>query len=260
MRLLILICTIFCAFQSISQTIVNTEKLFDEDSTKFKYSTELMGSFITGNTSILFLEYSANGSYQKGKSQFMLLTGGEYINEQKQIISNSHYGQFRYVYHLSRWFSPFLFYQIQSNDILLLQRRQLVGIGSKAKLFQMNRKDSTELFSGKLGIGVMLEEELLNRVDLPIDEQFYTFYPRASFSWMMFLKVNEVFSIINTSYFQPYLADFTDFRYMNETNLLFELTDKLSFSIDIEIRYDNRPPSILKNTDINSNFGILLQL
>lgn len=250
---------LFLTTNAVSQTIVNTEKLFQEDSSKFKFASELTGSLTSGNASVFLFGYSANAAYHSGKNELMLLTGGVYLNENDEIISNSHFGQLRYTYLRSRWFNPYVFYQLQSNEILLLQRRQLAGIGNKMNLFKINRKDSLELFSSKLSLGVMLEEEVLAKSQLPPGERLRTLFPRASVNWVFVLTVNNVLSVINTTYYQPYFADFLDFRLLNETNFIFAVTDKLSFSMDFEIRYDSKPPSTLKNTDINSNFGILVQ-
>ena len=56
---------------------------------------------------------------------------------------------------------------------------------------------------------------------------------------------------------QPYLKDLSDFRFFNELSLLFESNDILSFVIDFEFRYDNKPPIILTQTDFNIQFGIV---
>lgn len=243
-----------------TQTIVNTEKLFNSDSTRFKFSSELLGSVISGNASVFLLEYSANAAFQQGKNQIMLLSGGEYINEEKQIVSNSHFGQFRYSYILSDWITPYGFYQIQSNEILLLRRRQLAGIGNRMTLFRVLKHDSLEVIISRLSLGCMLEEELLNRDKLPVDEKVYTNYFRGNLNFVLSFAISENISFINTTYYQPYFKNFKDYRLLNETNILFEITERLSFSVDFEIRYDNDPPKVLKNNDINSNFGLLFQI
>lgn len=243
-----------------TQTIVNTEKLFNADSTRFKFSSELVGNLISGNASVFLLEYSANTAYSFRKNQLMLLSGGELINEEKEIVSNSHFGQFRYSYNHSDWIAPFVFYQLQSNEILLLKRRQLAGVGNRMNMFRYLNSDSLEMFVSRLTFGVMWEEELLNRNDLSLNEVYYTSYIRANTSFILSIALNEKTSFINTTYYQPYFSNFSDFRLLNETNLIFQVTDKLSFSIDFEIRYDSDPPGMLKSSDFNSNFGLLFQI
>ena len=108
LRLIFIVCGIVSI--SFGQTIVNTEKLFNEDSTKLKFSAELVGSALSGNANVVFLEYSANSAYQLGKNQFMLLTGGQYINEEKKIIANSHHGQDHF-FHFHLYFNCLLFFR-----------------------------------------------------------------------------------------------------------------------------------------------------
>ena len=72
---------------SVAQSIVNTEKLFIDNDDGFAVSAELMGSSIQGNADVLLVEYSLNFAYKKAKNSFKLLSGGEYINESKQVIS-----------------------------------------------------------------------------------------------------------------------------------------------------------------------------
>ncbi len=64
-----------------SQSIVNTEKLFTNNGEGLGVSSELSGSSISGNASVLLLEYGLNFSYKNDKHYLRLLSGGEYINE-----------------------------------------------------------------------------------------------------------------------------------------------------------------------------------
>ena len=71
-------------------------------------------------------------------------------------------------------------------------------------------------------------------------------------------EITDAFTIVNTTYFQQYLKDFSDYRLLNETNLMFAINEWLSMSLDLEYRFDSEPPSILKDTDFNTNFGLIL--
>ena len=67
-----------------SQSIVNTEKLFTNNGEGLGVSSELSGSSISGNASVLLLEYGLNFSYKNDKHYLRLLSGGEYINEDNE--------------------------------------------------------------------------------------------------------------------------------------------------------------------------------
>ena len=248
-----------CCLNYLSQSIVNTEKLFTDNEDGFAVSSELMGSSIKGNADVLLLEYGLNFSYKKGKNSLKLLSGGEYINEDNETVSNSLFSQLRYNYNFSDKSRLFAFTQIQSNAILLLERRLLGGAGFRQNIFEKT-KDSSKIFKIDISAGIMQEEELLNRTDLPIEEKYHTNYTRSIFSVVGLFEVTDAFTIVNTTYFQQYLKDFSDYRLLNETNLMFAINEWLSMSLDLEYRFDSEPPSILKDTDFNTNFGLIFNL
>ena len=74
------------------------------------------------------------------------------------------------------------------------------------------------------------------------------------------IEIKDKFTIVNTTYFQQYIRNINDFRLLNETNLMVQLNEWLSISVDLEYRYDSEPPSILKNRDFNTNIGLALNI
>ncbi len=244
---------------SVAQSIVNTEKLFINNDDGFAVSSELMGSSIQGNAEVLLVEYSLNFAYKKAKNSFKLLSGGEYINESRQVVSNSIFSQLRYNYNFSAKSRLFAFAQVQSNAILLLEHRLLGGAGFRQNIIE-KKKDTTRVFKIDLSVGIMQEEELLNRTDLPVAEKYYTNYTRSVISIVGVYEVTDVFTIVNTTYLQKYIKDFSDYRLLNETNLMFSINELLSVSLDLEYRFDSDPPSTLKDTDFNTNFGFVFSL
>jgi len=65
-KFLVLI-VLFISQSFIGQSIVNTEKLFTSNDDGLGVSSELAGSSISGNASVLLLGYSLNFSYKKTK-------------------------------------------------------------------------------------------------------------------------------------------------------------------------------------------------
>ena len=256
MRILIIICITFHAIDFYAQSIVNTEKLFTTNDEGLGVSSEISGSSISGNASVLLLEYGLNFSYKRKKHYFRLLSGGEYINEDSQEISNSLFSQFRYNFFINRKSRIFAFTQIQTNAILLLERRLLGGVGYRRNLLDI-KVDTTKRYEIDLSAGIMQEEELLNRENLPNDEKFYTNYTRAIYSLVGIIDFKNKFTIVNTTYFQQYLRNLKDFRLLNETNIMVQIKEWLGIGIDIEYRFDSEPPSTLKDQDFNTNLGLV---
>ena len=239
-----------------SQSIVNTEKLFSDNEDGFAASSELMGSAISGNANVILVEYSLNFRYKWKKNNIKLLSGGEYIQEDGVDVSNNLFGQLRYNYHFNDKNRLVSLYQLQYNKVLLLNRRQLLGLGIRHRLFEIG-SDSSSKFNADFTLGVMQEEEQLNTQTLEIGEKNYTNYTRSMLSLVMSIKLSENFTFINTTYLQQHLKELTDYRLFNEINLLFSINKWMTLSCDFEVRYDSAPPSSLNPKDFNTNLGLL---
>ena len=252
---------VFCFTTSIffGQSIVNTEKLFNKNKEGLQVSSEFNGTSISGNASVFILGYSLNFSYKKNKSFLRLLSGGQYISQNKNEVSNSAFSQLRYDYQINHKSRYFMFTQLQSNAILLFNRRLLAGLGYRKNLINIER-DSSSRINFDLSLGIMQEEEVLNRSRLPQNEKYYTNYTRSIISMVGSCKYKNKITVINTTYFQQYLFSISDYRLLNETNMLYKLNKNLSLSVDIEYRFDSDPPSQLTNKDLNSNLGLVIVL
>ncbi|MEK9618612.1 MAG: DUF481 domain-containing protein, partial [Flavobacteriales bacterium] len=132
---------LLCFFSLIffSQSIVNTEKLFNKNKNGLQVSSEFNGTSISGNASVFILGYSLNFSYKKNKSLLRLFSGGQYISQNKTEVSNSAFSQLRYDYQINDKSRYFMFTQLQSNAILLFSRRLLVGLGYRRNLINIER-------------------------------------------------------------------------------------------------------------------------
>ena len=252
---------VFCLTTSIffGQSIVNTEKLFNKNKEGLQVSSAFNGTSISGNASVFILGYSLNVSYKRNKSFLRLLSGGQYISQNKNEVSNSAFSQLRYDYQINHKSRYFMFTQLQSNAILLFNRRLLAGLGYRKNLINIER-DSSSKINFDLSLGIMQEEEVLNRSRLPQNEKYYTNYTRSIISMVGSWKYKKKITVINTTYFQQYLFSISDYRLLNETNMLYKLNKNLSLSVDIEYRFDSDPPSQLTNKDLNSNLGLVIVL
>ena len=106
----------------------------------------------------------------------------------------------------------------------------------------------------------MQEEEILNTETLMLGEKNYTNYTRTMLSMVFSIELSKQFTFINTTYFQQYLKNLSDYRLFNEINLVFAINKWLSVNCDIEYRFDSEPPSSLKNSDFNTNLGLQFNL
>ena len=258
-NIIIFFTLLFCSIVSSGQSIVNTEKLFTNNDEGLGVSAEFSGRSISGNASVLLLGYSLNFSYKKNKNYFRLLSGGQYINKDRENVSNSLFTQFRYNYFINNKSRFFSFIQVQSNAILLIEKRLLGGAGYRHNIVDL-KNDSSSKFSLDISTGIIQEEEILKRENLPSFEEYYTNYTRAIFSLVGIVEIKDKFTLVNTTYFQQYVLDFSDFRLLNETNLMVKINQWLSISLDLEYRFDSQPPSVLKDQDFNTNIGLVFNI
>ena len=106
----------------------------------------------------------------------------------------------------------------------------------------------------------MQEVEVLDNTTLPDFEDFTTNYTRSIFSVVSVLNLSDSSNLINTTYFQQYVKDLSDYRIFHEMNLVFSINDWLSLALDFEYRFDSDPTSVLKNSDYNTTIGFVFKL
>ncbi|MAQ69724.1 MAG: hypothetical protein CMD23_01340 [Flavobacteriales bacterium] len=249
----------FCSF---SQSIVNTEKLFNSNESGLVVVSELAGNLISGNNELLKLDYSLNFSYQYEKNMLMLLTSGEHIRKNKDDdVTNEITGQFRYIYSVREKVKFFTFFQAQTAGALLLNERFLIGSGVKFHLLgEETIKSKKNFFKLNFSCGLMQEREVLDNTTLSELEIYKTNYTRSSFSSVSVLDLSDAIRLINTTYFQQYIKDLSDYRIFHEMNLVFSFNDRLSLTLDFEYRFDSDPPSVLENSDYSTTIGFVFEL
>ena len=71
-----------------AQSIVNTEKFFSENKDGMSIISELSGNYLKGNAELLQLNYTINTSFKNKKTILRFISGGEYITEDNQDVSN----------------------------------------------------------------------------------------------------------------------------------------------------------------------------
>ena len=239
--LLVLLFSTLC----YSQTIINAEKYFQPNDTAFfALSAEYAGN--RGNSYVDQLDINVASGYRFARHTLRLMGGYSTLLENNQKILNGGYMQVRHNFDFSSMqIKTFAFYQLQFNDILLLTKRELVGLGLRGKL--MNKGDDYFDF----GSGLLYEIEQLNKDALSLNEQSLTKYFRISNLISCKVSFNDRISISNVFYYQPWIGLFSDYRVLDDFSVDFKVAENLVISITLVYRYDSDPPIALKQEDIN---------
>src|SRR4030095_1312083 len=134
---------------------------------------------------------------------------------------------------LLRWEA---FGQLQFNGVLDVNLRALAGTGPRFKIYD------GEIFRAYAACLYMYEyEENNNRTIF--------FRKHRTSSYVTFtLDIGDL-EFIETTYYQPNMADVKDYRVNSQTDLLFKIFGGLKFKTSFAYRYDSKPfPSIPRET------------
>jgi len=235
-----------------SQTIINAERLTNTAKTNI-YSLAFSYSGKSGNLNTSELVISPTFILLKPKNEYRLFGGYSFQSYSGNAIQKSGFLHIRHNYKLANRLKTFEFFQIQNNDVLLLNKRILFGAGLRYELVQ---KDSLKL---AMELGLMreienLDKNALNINELDVSENYRITYVN-SFKWIL----NKSIAINNVVYYQPNIIAFNDFRILNDFNLIVSLTKGIALITELNIRYDSKPPGTLKSIDNSLSFGLNIQ-
>ena len=124
--------------------------------------------------------------------------------------------------------------------------RGLVGMGPRFKL------TTSENYKFYLGTHIMYEQEELSDGVTPMQRDF------RSTSYLSFsLYPTETISFVSTTYYQPKLKDFGDYRLSNQTSLLIDLFKNFAFKTSYTFIYDETPAVGIPNSQYNLESGFV---
>lgn len=259
MRTIILFFFVSIFFINQAQTIINTEKLLINDSTKHTTIIEPNIDFQNGNTNVLDFTNSFNHFWRiNSKNTLKIIFGNNILLENNSIIINDNFIQLRYLRNFKKKYSNFYFLQYQNSNNLLLYFRQLYGTGIRYKLIDKN-KIKIDIASGIFNEQERLFMDQISNPHLYVNTPSTNVYRMANFSVLQ-LNVVKDLKILNTTYFQPIINNLTDYRVLNDMDIIYKAKDWLDFNLNIIYRYDNMPPEVLKNYDLLVTGGLLITL
>ncbi|KPJ92248.1 MAG: hypothetical protein AMJ53_09745 [Gammaproteobacteria bacterium SG8_11] len=140
--------------------------------------------------------------------------------------------------------------QLSSDEFTRLNLRMLFGAGVRISLWQESQK-----MRGFFGLGGFYEREKLD-VEPGSGEDESSEAVRANTYFVITAEINEHVSVVSTTYYQPNLSRFGDFRAIEDASLVSKLTEKLAAKISLNISHDSEPLSGVKHTDTTLKVGL----
>jgi hypothetical protein len=230
MRFLIFISLTFFAQQVWAQIYNVEQRRLVTDTTGWDGRLSLAVSAAKFTKSVFTVNASSHLQYKTEKDLYLLLLNYDIINADGENFDNRTYAHFRYnrkINELVRWE---YFFQIQSNALIKVEQRILNGTGPRLKLSEYEKAKFY------FGLAYMFEYEVLDEPRI-INRD----HRLSSYFTFTLLPENDI-SMVNTTYIQPLIDDFNDFRVANDTNLQFAITKKLRFTTVVTFLYDAVPP------------------
>ncbi len=188
------------------------------------------------------------------------LTGGRFDRHFGYLSANGDFAQFdsevtvaRYFVHLryNLELASFLwgeaFAQIESDRFRKIRARELVGIGPR---FALARSQSFDVHAGTSY--------------MPEWTQFDDGSERFAHRWSNYLALtwspDERVTGSHTTYFQPRIDDFGDFKLLSVSSLGFEITPLLESKVSLSVRHESRPLAGVERTDleVKNSLGVVL--
>lgn len=227
--------------------IVNVESLRrTTDTSKWSGSTSLDLGLIQNTRSIFRLANRIRLQYNTEKNLYLFIND---INLQK-IDENSFVNRgiqhFRYNREVTKNIKLESFAQSQYDAVSNIKFRGLVGIGPRFKLSK-NKK-----FRYYLGTLMMYEYEEAtdNSIAILRDVRNSSYFSCSLFPL-------EHLSIVSTTYYQPMIKQFSDFRISNETSIAFNILENLALKTTFIYNFDTDPILNIPKTQYELMNGII---
>jgi hypothetical protein len=235
---------------SFAHAQVNTEKLRQwDDSLGLTGAAGLSLNWRAGNTE--FLSYALTGRMDYRAENFLFFILAEYslISKDGEAFSRKGFYHARLNVPVEEWATWEIFGQQEGNRSTRLAQRWLAGTGGRFGI-----ADGSVL-KMVLGTAYMYEYEELSSwtegVDVPVARVH-----RWSNYFVIRLVISDYADLVNTVYFQPRFDRIHDYRLLEEAVLAVKLGAWLTLQNELQLRYDNEPPSGIKPSDIAFLTGI----
>ncbi len=228
--LIIIVLGILLKLNSYSQ-IVNIEdkRSTFTDSIGWYETGDLSGQWKRNKSEIFSIKAGFQVEFQFKKRILLSISKISYTRINKKNYINEGFQHLRYTKLISKRFGFEAFGQAQYNEQLSLRVRLLFGSGVRYKICDKKHKCN-------LGLSTMYEydEESVQNIthrDIRMSSYFSTSIPFTG-------KIK----LYSTSYYQPLVNNFKDFRFTSQSKIILSITKSLSATITYSILYDSRAP------------------
>ncbi len=203
----------------------------------------------SGNTDQKGAASGVKLQWSKDRITDFILINYEYGETDGLKNKNKGFAHFRHINQFKPKFAWEGFSQFSSNEFTNLTLRALLGGGARLTLSEI---DDRHTFL--LGLGLFYEYEKIKTI-YPEEKQSESVI-RANTYLVFKFHFNDHVSLVSSTYYQPSLKQFADFRVVEDLSLVSSLTDNTALKVGIDIAHDSEPPRDIKRTDTSLKIGI----
>lgn len=214
-----------------AQTVNIESARHKTDTTGYSGGINLGGSFLDNGNKIYTINVVPDIQYKSEKSLYLLLGDYKMTRSDDIAFRDAAFLHFRYNYKLSKLVRWEAFTQIQYNKIMLLEYRFLLGTGPRFRLY---RDDHFRFY---FGFTPMYEYEQLTDPGQSVNK-FLRLSQYLSFT----ISLGDHASLYSTTYYQPVLRNWDNYRFHSDQKLKVYLKKNLSLTMAALYSWDNYAP------------------
>ena len=250
MRKFLLLSILICFYSKGYAQLVNIEsQRIQSDSIRFvlmgeiNYATQNLDDhkFSVFNTAI-----TSQIKSKSFKNYFLLIATTEIAKTDQEDLNNAAFFHVRFNKKINNYLKFEALSQFQTNKLMGIDARYLVGFGLRDKLLA---KNNLKIYAGSLYIFEI--EKTTIEANKASQISRLSFYLSTNFQ-----LPNHIGEFSSVSYYQPNLHQFSDFRLSNQSSLSFRLGPKLAFKNNFNIYYDAFPPPEIAKLNWNFSNGL----
>ncbi len=232
------------AFSFIQAQIVNIEEERLEEKEGLSGRVDLGLTFTRNTQDVLQFSNAVHVQYKRKSSTFLLLNDLAVVRTDNEDGVNRGFQHLRYNFHKKdRVIGYEAFAQHQFNKLQKINLRLLGGAGVRANFI---KTDSLNL---SFGLAAMYEHE--SPQEFP-EENRVRASSYLAFGW----EISKNVKFTTTSYYQPDVEDFNDFRISSQSSFQFKVNDHLRFRVTFDLVYDSDPIPGIPETNYTLQNGI----
>ncbi len=216
----------------LSSQVVNIEAMRDScavDSLCGRVNLDLSAN--RNSINVFTISTGVDLYYKKDSSSWLFISQFKLIRAGQMNFTNETFAHIRTDRVLKERVKWEAFFQIQRNVLTNLDYRALLGTGPRFKLTDYN---NARFYFGSL---YMME---LDKTNTP---EVSNFHHRLSSYFSFSLYPQKDISYVSTTYLQPRIDQWNDYRIHTDNQLGLAITTRLKLNITFSLSYDADPPS-----------------